>query len=199
MDNPSEKSAPSRYTLPMLGLHWLMVILITAAYATIELREYYPKGSDPRAALKALHYLIGLSVFALVWMRWLVRMTSPKPEILPAPPGWQEASATAMHYVLYGLMIALPLLGWLTVSAEGKTVDLMGFQLPALIAQDKTVAKTLEEAHEILGKIGYLMIGLHASMALIHHFWMKDNTLLRMLPGRNSLPNHAGLTNSTTR
>lgn len=199
MDDTSKKSAPTRYALPMLGLHWLMVILIAAAYATIELREYYPKGSDPRAALKALHYLIGLSVFALVWLRVLVRTAYPKPELHPSPPRWQEASATAMHYALYALMIALPLLGWLTVSAEGKPVDLMGFQLPALIAQDKTMAKTLKEVHEILGKIGYLMIGLHASMALIHHFWMRDNTLLRMWPGRDSLSSSTTLTNSTSR
>jgi len=199
MDDTNKNSAPTRYALPMLGLHWLMVILIAAAYATIELREVYPKGSDPRAALKALHYLIGLSVFALVWLRVFVRATSPKLELHPSPPRWQEALATAMHYALYGLMIALPLLGWLTVSAEGKPVDLMGFQLPALIGQDKAMAKTLEEVHEILGKIGYFMIGLHASMALIHHFWMKDNTLLRMWPGRNPLPNGTTVTSSTIR
>jgi len=61
------------------------------------------------------------------------------------------------------------------------------------------MAKTLEEVHEILGKIGYLMIGLHASMALIHHFWMRDNTLLRMWPGRDSLSGSTTLTNSTIR
>lgn len=185
MNDTTNSLAPARYRMPSIALHWLMLILIAAAYATIELRELYPKGSDPRAALKNLHFLIGLSVFALVWLRLLLRFASPVPRIQPAPPRWQEISANAMHHALYALMIALPLLGWLALSAGGKPIVLMGFQLPALIAESKATAKALKEIHEIVGTIGYFMIGLHAAMALVHHYWVKDNTLLRMLPARS--------------
>lgn len=184
MNNTTNSQAPSRYGLLSISLHWLMLILIVGAYATIELRELYPKGSDPRTALKNLHYLFGLSVFALVWLRMAVRFSSPQPKILPEPPRWQEISANVMHYGLYALMIGLPLLGWLTVSAEGKSIDFIGLQLPALIVENKATAKLFEEAHEVIGKLGYFMIGLHAVMALVHHYWVKDNTLIRMLPGR---------------
>lgn len=184
MDNSLKCTAPARYGSLMISLHWLMLILIVAAYATIELRGLFPKGSDPRTLLKELHYLFGLSVFAMVWLRLLARFTSPQPGIVPEPPRWQEISATLMHYGLYALMIGLPLLGWLTVSAEGKSVSFNGFQLPSLIAENRATAKLLEEAHEIVGKAGYFMIGLHALMALVHHYRMQDNTLLRMLPSR---------------
>lgn len=185
MDTTGKELDSSRYGTLTISLHWLMLILIVAAYATIELRGLYPKGSEPRAALKEWHYLFGLSVFALVWLRMLVRFSSAQPKILPKPPRWQEISAHLMHYGLYALMIGLPLLGWLTVSAEGKSIAFMGFQLPALIAENKATAKLLEEAHEIIGKLGYFLIGTHAAMALVHHYWVKDNTLLRMMPGRN--------------
>lgn len=185
MDNTTMRDVePSRYGLLMISLHWLMLILIVAAYASIELRELYPKGSAPRATLKEVHYLFGLSVFVLVWLRMAVRFLSPQPKILPEPPRWQEISANLMHYALYALMIGLPLLGWLTVSAEGKSIGWLGFQLPHLIAENKGTAKLLEEAHEVIGKLGYFMIGLHAAMALVHHYWVKDNTLIRLLPGR---------------
>lgn len=184
MENRAEEISYSRYGMPLISLHWLMLILIVAAYATIELREIFPKGSEPRAAMKEFHYLFGLSVFALVWLRVLVRFSSAQPKILPQPPHWQEISANLMHYGLYALMIALPLLGWLMLSAEGKSISFIGFQLPALISENKATAKFLEETHEVVGQLGYFMIGLHAALALVHHYWVKDNTLVRMLPGR---------------
>ena len=57
---------PNRYSTASIALHWLMVLLFVAVYATIELREFYPKGSVPREALKAWHFMLGLSVFVLV-------------------------------------------------------------------------------------------------------------------------------------
>jgi len=182
MDNPVKEIDTSRYGTLMISLHWLMLILIVGAYATIELRGIYPKGSDARALLKEWHYLFGMSVFVLVWLRMVVRFTSPQPEIRPEPPQWQALSASLMHYGLYALMIGLPLLGWLTVSAEGKSISLMGYPLPSLVAEDHAMGKLVEEVHEVIGKLGYFMIGLHAVMALFHHYWLKDNTLLRMLP-----------------
>jgi superoxide oxidase len=180
----NQKIATGRYDTLTIGLHWLMLVLIASAYATIELREFFPKGSDPRTALKSLHYMLGLSVLALIWLRILVRFSSRKPDIQPPPPYWQKISANLMHYALYALMIGLPLLGWLALSAEGKPIPFFGLQLPALIAENKATAKQIEEIHEFIGQTGYFLIGLHAVMALFHHYIVRDNTLLRMLPGR---------------
>ena len=79
-------------------------------------------------------------------------------------------------------MIVMPLLGWLILSGESKPVPFFGIQLPALIGENKEFAKQLEEVHELVGNVGYFLIGIHAAAALAHHYIQRDNTLTRMLP-----------------
>ena len=166
----------------MIVLHWLMLLLITAVYACIELREFYPKGSDIREALKMWHFMSGLSILALVIVRIGLRVTTVMPAITPNPARWQQRLARLMHLALYGLMIGLPIAGWLILSAAGKPIPFFGLQLPALIGENRALASQIKEVHEIAGQVGYGLIGLHAAAALLHHYWMRDNTLIRMLP-----------------
>ncbi|QSA95788.1 cytochrome b [Methylococcus sp. EFPC2] len=174
-----------RYGALSIGLHWLMVLLLAAVYACIELRELFPKGSDPREALKTWHFMLGLSVLALVLLRLGMRMTGPIPRIVPEPPAWQKASGKLMHFALYALMIAMPLGGWLILGAEGKPIPFFGLQLPALTDANKQLAELAEEIHEAGGTIGYVLVGLHTVAALFHHYVLRDNTLRRMLPNRD--------------
>lgn len=179
------RSTADRYSTLSIGLHWLMLLLLAAVYACIELRELYPKGSDPREALKAWHFMLGLSVLALVALRLGARIVTPAPAIRPAPPAWQKITAALMHLTLYLFMIAMPLAGWLILSGEGKPVPFFGLQLPALIDENKDLAKSIEELHELVGTVGYYLVGLHAAAALLHHYVVRDNTLTRMLPRRD--------------
>jgi cytochrome b561 len=78
----------------------------------------------------------------------------------------------------------MPVLGWLVLSASGKPIPFFGVELPALLAQNKDLASQLKEVHETMGTIGYFLIGLHAVAALFHHYIVRDNTLVRMLPVR---------------
>jgi cytochrome b561 len=87
-----------------------------------------------------------------------------------------------MHVALYVLMIGLPLVGWLILSASGKPVPFFGLQLPALVGENKALADLFKEIHETGGTVGYFLIGLHAAAALFHHYVVRDNTLRRMLP-----------------
>lgn len=175
----------NRYGSLSIGMHWLMLVLIVAVYACIELREFYPKGSDPREALKAWHFMLGMTVFVLVWARLAARLFIPAPRIEPAPAAWQALLAKLVHMALYVLMIGLPLSGWLILSAAGKPVPFFGLQLPALIGENKELAKSLKEIHEVVGIAGYYLIGIHAAAALFHHYFQRDNTLVRMLPRRH--------------
>ncbi len=69
------------------------------------------------------------------------------------------------------------------LSGEAKVIPFwFGLELPPLIAPNKEVAETVEEVHETFGKIGYFLIGLHALVAIAHHYLRRDNTLVRMLP-----------------
>ncbi|WAR43930.1 cytochrome b [Methylomonas rapida] len=178
----TSKDASPRYSTPSIILHWLMLILMISTYAFIELRELFPKGSDPREAMKALHFMFGLSILLLVLPRIGMRLLGETPTITPQPPAWQQASAKLAHWLLYLFMLAMPLMGWLTLSAAGKPIPFFGLQLPALISEDKELAKFIKEIHATVGEIGYYLIGLHVLAALYHHYVQHDDTLRRMLP-----------------
>lgn len=178
------KNSTLRYGSLSIGIHWLVLLLFVAVYGTIELRELFEKGSDPREALKTWHFMLGMLVFVLVWLRLAARLSGPAPAISPEPPKLQQRSAALLHLALYLLMIGMPLTGWLMLSAAGKPIPFFGLELPALIGENKALAKQIKEVHELVGTTGYYLIGLHAAAALYHHYLRHDNTLTRMLPGR---------------
>lgn len=179
------RNTNDRYGSLSIGLHWVMLLLLVAVCACMELREIYPKGSDPREAMKTWHFMLGLSVLGLLALRVLARVLGgPVPPIKPEPSKLQHLSAALIHLALYALMIGMPLAGWLILSAAGKPIPFFGLQLPALIGENQDLAKQLKEVHEVGGTVGYVLIGVHAAAALVHHYVTKDNTLLRILPAR---------------
>lgn len=180
-----DRLATGRYSTLSITVHWLTLALLVGVYACIELRELFPKGSDPRNALKMWHFMLGLSVLVLVAIRVVARLLRPAPPILPDPARWQKTLAAAMHIALYALMIGMPIAGWLILSAEGEPIPFFGFELPALTGENEALAEQVEELHGTVGELGYYLIGLHTLAALFHHYRVKDNTLLRMLPGRS--------------
>mgnify|MGYP006194607223 CR=1 FL=1 len=173
---------------PLVGtailLHWLMALLIGAAYATIELRELFPRGSDPREALKAWHYTIGMWVFALLWLRVVLRIVLGGPHHANPPPRWQKVAAGAVHLGLYVFMLAMPLLGWLTLIAEGDPMIWLGLELPPPVGENEALAERFEALHETLGTVGYVLIGVHTAAALFHHYVLRDRVLAGMLAER---------------
>lgn len=172
----------TRYNSITISLHWLTFLLMIAVYAFIELRDLFPKGSDPRETMKAIHFMLGLSVLLLFLPRLIARFLGTTPAIMPEPPAWQHSAAKLTHLTLYLFMIIMPVLGWLVLSAAGKPIPFFGLQLPALIAENKELAKFLKELHETVGELGYYLIGLHVLATLYHHYFQRDNTLNRMLP-----------------
>ncbi len=175
-----QQTAP-RYPPALIAMQWAMLILLAAVYAAIELREYFPKGSDIREGFKAWHFMLGLTVLVLVLARAVMRLLATTPPITPKPSMWQMVAARGVHLALYGLMIAMPLAGRTTLSAKGATIPFWGLELPPLISPDKPLAKWLQEIHATAGKVGYWLIGLHATAGLAHHYLCKDDTLRRML------------------
>lgn len=172
-----------RYGTLSIKLHWLMLWLFVGLYAVIELKGYFPKGGSIREGLKYTHFLFGFAVFTLVWLRLVLRLIAPSPQVQPPMPKWQALSAHAMHWALYGLMIVVPFMGWMALSAGGKDIPL---GLPALRAPDPDLYPTIKGIHKWFGNLGYFLIAGHAVAALVHHFIQKDNTLTRMMPEKKS-------------
>jgi superoxide oxidase len=171
-----------RFNLPLIALHWLTLLLIAGAYLTSELREAF-EDTPTEAVIDEWHALLGLTVLGLAALRIAVRAVSRTPPIEPPPPRWQARIATLVHLALYGLMLLLPLTGWLMLNADGETARWFGQALPALIGPSRRLAHTLEDIHEALANAGYFLIGLHAAAALFHHYVARDNTLRLMVPG----------------
>jgi cytochrome b561 len=185
----SWKNTSAGYGWLSVSLHWLMLALLVAVYCTMEFKGIYKKGSPGRDAIMMWHYMLGLSVFFLVWLRALARLAGTRPVIEPALQGWQATLAKIGHWALYALMIGLPVLGWLTLSAKGAPIPFFGVELPSLIGKSEGLAKSLKQIHESVATAGYFIIGLHAAAALYHHYVRRDNTLRVMLPGAGNEPN----------
>ena len=132
------------------------------------------------------HKSIGATVLALVALRLMWRLSVLYPAPLPSHRRWEKILAKTVHAFLYAALLALPLSGWIMSSAKGFSVSVFGwFTLPDLVDDNKSLAMRATEFHEITA---YALIGflcLHIGGALKHHIIDRDDTLRRMLPGRN--------------
>jgi cytochrome b561 len=181
----SDAAAPKRYPDSAILLHWLVLLLVVAAYACILLRTNFERGSDIREGLKAWHFMLGLSVLAATFLRIGLRVLVWKaPPITPPPPRMLHLLSIAARLAIYAWLIAMPIAGWTILSAEGDPIPFWDLNLPPLTSPDKALADQVKELHETSGTIGYFLLGLHAAAALFHHYFMKDDTLRRMLPSR---------------
>jgi len=159
-----------------------MLLLLLVVYACILLSESFPKGSDTRALPKTWHFMLGLKVFELIWFRLIAKLVNSTPLIEPPIARWQDLTAKAVRALLYLLMITMPLLGWLRLGAAGKSIPFYGWQLPALVAENKGITETVKDVHEAGATVIYFLVGIHALAALCHHYFVRDKTLRQTLP-----------------
>jgi len=178
----SLKNTDNHYGSLSIKMHWFMVILMISTYAFIECRVFFEKGTDMRNLFKMWHFMLGLSVLVMVVIRIYFRITQVTPKITPTPSNIQNLLAKVAHLALYLFMIIMPIAGWVMLSAFGKPIPFFGLELPALISKNKELGGSIHDIHELIGTIGYFVIGLHAIAALVHHHIQKDDTLTRMLP-----------------
>jgi cytochrome b561 len=173
--------AAAHYSPTLIALHWIMFGLFIAVFASIELRVLFEKGTEPREMMKTIHFIVGLVVLSLALLRIASRVLTPQPKPAPIPGGaLVKGLAQLAHIALYVVMIGMPLLGWLSLSAAGKPIPFLGFELPALIAPDKVFSKQIKDLHETMGVVSYWLIGLHIAAALGHHWILKDKLIERM-------------------
>lgn len=173
----------NRYTPGLRRLHWLMAVLVAAAYLLIEQRGLFPRGSAGRAGMMQGHFWVGLSILLLALWRLRMRVRHGAPPVTPALDAWNAWSARLLHLALYLFFFVQPLLGLATAWSDGKQLLLpfTGIALPALLPENRALAHTLEDLHGTVGDVFYWVIGLHIVAALWHHLVRRDDTLRRML------------------
>jgi len=171
-----------RYTGLAIGLHWLIAIGLVGCFALGLYMHELPL-SPQKLKLYSWHKWAGVTLFFLVALRLAWRLTHRPPEMPAGMPAWQRMAATATHHLLYILMFAVPLTGWLMSSAKGfQTVWFGVLPLPDLLEKNRELGKVLEEVHEVLNFTMAALVVAHLGAALKHHFLERDDVLTRMLP-----------------
>ena len=133
-----------------------------------------------KITLILVHKELGMWVLALSGLRIIWRLISITPFPLPTTPPWQHFAATLTHGLLYFLIIALPLSGWLMSSAGGFPVFFLSHLLPDIMPINTDLFLKYRIAHKLMGYLLILVLSGHIGAALVHHFIEKDNTLRRM-------------------
>lgn len=176
------KSDDTRWGAAARTFHWLMAILIIVL-GIVGLWMADQPNSLQKIKIYAIHKSVGLTVLALALLRLSWRLFDRRPRDVPMP-AWQAYAAHATHALLYLLMLALPLSGWLYNSASGYPLQwFWSFNLPSLTGGADPALKAVAHAiHEWGFYVLVLLLLGHIGGALLHHFVEKDETLVRMLP-----------------
>lgn len=178
----SAEPEPPTYGWGAVTLHWAVATLVACSFPL----GLYMVGlslSPLKLKLYSYHKWIGVTVFFLMLARIAWRTLRPPPPLPASMALWERSVAGAVHVLLYLLLIATPISGWLFSSAEGfKTVYFGVIPLPDLLGKDKMLAEFLRFIHAMLTYTLGGLILLHAGAAFKHHFVDRDNVLARMIP-----------------
>lgn len=165
-------------------LHWGMAVLILAM---LFIGVGMVASLTLRPMLIDLHRPLGIAILLLALVRLYHRWRSPPPPLPADLPRPQALAAKASHWLLYALMLAMPLLGWAMLSAGGYPVRMVGaLQLPALVPRDPTLYAWLRGAHGVLGYALFALVLAHLAAALYHAWVRRDGVFDAM--ARNGRP-----------
>jgi len=169
--------------------HWLIVALILVI-AILGLTM----GELPRTPkyfwVYTAHKSLGITVLVLMLARLCWRLYAGAPAPVAGTLRWQAGIANVTHWLLYALVLAMPLSGWLYDSASGlRPFRWFGqFDMPKLVGPNEWLAGLAGQAHALLFWLLAVLVAVHAGAAFYHHLFQHDDTLARMLPRRRPRP-----------
>ena len=174
-------TAQPRYTRVAVLLHWASALLIVAG-AGLGLTMTDLPLTPAKLRYYAWHKWIGITVFLVAALRLAWRSFVPPPPFAPMPR-WQLNAARTVHALLYALMLAIPVSGWVYSSATGVSVSYLNLvPLPNLVPKDKALASVLLTLHQTLNAMLGVALLLHIGAAIKHQWIDRDGSLSRMLP-----------------
>jgi len=171
------------YTSTAKSLHWLIVLLLIVQFAAAWTMPHIGRNT-PVTTLISLHFTMGIVILAVAVVRLAWRFTHGEPEPEAGMPPWQVTSARIVHWLLYALLLVLPVLGWINASYRGMPIVMFGRELPQLVATRAPGWSWTGDVHSLLANYLLLaLVGLHVLAGLYHYFIRRDRVLQRMLPG----------------
>ncbi len=163
--------------------HWLTLALIATQYAIGWLMPDVHRG--PPVVWTNLHMSVGFLILLTILLRFVWRGAVGVPHMEPGVPAWQGLAAHALHLGLYVIVVFFVFTGWAMVSYHGWPITFFWlFPMPALWAKGDATARAFAHLHGTMVWVLLGAVALHVLAALYHHIFLKDRTLLRMLPGR---------------
>ncbi len=175
----SSTSGVRRYNGVAKLLHWSIAVLLILQLGIGELMPDIHKDTRPDGLI-AWHIMVGVLIVLLVAARVAWRIVRP-PTGIESDRGWTRRLASAIHVVLYLLMIIVPILGWANASSRDWVVGLGPLHLPGLLPAGSRFGHELGDIHGDLAIVLAGLIGLHVLAGLYHHFLRRDDTLLRIM------------------
>jgi cytochrome b561 len=160
--------------------HWLIVALLLVQYLIGWLMPDIHRG--PPGVPMIFHISFGILILMLIALRFAWRLAHPVAPESSLPP-WQRLSSEAVHWLLYALVLATTITGWVFASFRGWGVSFFFMTpIPMLASENAAAGKAIDGLHQAMGWALLAVIGIHVAAALVHLFVYRDRIMQRMLP-----------------
>ena len=172
-----------RYDVVAMTLHWLTALLVVLLFGLAQVWGFLAKATPPREQLIVIHISFGILLTMVLGVRIVWRLT-PGHQVQDATTGLAELASKVVHYLLYGLLIAQVVLGYVLRWSGDEAMSFFGLQIaPPFAPFSKPAHELVGDAHNWIGWSIIILAGGHAAAALFHHFILRDDVLGRMMPG----------------
>ncbi len=184
------KNTTTRYGMIAAGLHWFVALFFLG---NLGLGFYMSdlELSDPNLfPLYQLHKSFGICIFLIVMVRLCWRFIDTPPALPEGMAWWEQMAAFLTHLGLYAALVAMPLTGWIIVSASPINIPTLVFDTVPIPHIDFIATDPDKDQWLAIGEWGHWLLAwsagaaalLHAAAAFRHHFILRDGILRRMLP-----------------
>jgi cytochrome b561 len=162
-------------------LHWLIVVLLFIQFPIGWLMPDIHGGMKPGQAM-TFHVSVGITILAVIALRFVWRLTHPVAPENTLPP-WQRLTSEGVHWLLYVLVIASTITGWLFASFRGWSISYFFIvPLPVLASKSDAGLHAIDGWHQVMEWSLLIVIGIHVAAAMAHIFIYRDRIMQRMLP-----------------
>jgi cytochrome b561 len=173
------RDAPGYGTVAKI-LHWLIFVLLAVQYAIGSIMPHIGRRTQDEGWV-AWHFYVGAIILLVIAARLVWRLFHPVP-LLPSMTPWERVVSGITHWALYGLVLAMTLLGWAATNARGWEVPLFGIvNLPHIAPNGSDWGHEAGDIHDVLVYVLLGFIVLHVSGAFYHYYVKRDRVVARML------------------
>ena len=175
----------TRYTRTAMLLHWVVAVLLLGQFVLGWYLEGIARGIPARGYFVNLHKSTGLLIGLVILVRIGWRLAHAPPPLAVSIPRWQRQAAAASHYLLYVLMLVMPVSGYLASNFSKFGINFFNsVKLAPWGSDDKLLYAIFNQTHIVASWLLLTLVLVHVLAALKHLLVDRDTVFLRMLPQR---------------